>query len=228
MHRHQIYGGKLFDLLNERKRLDMREDGKKNVCIVGLEEHNVHTLDDIMLLIELSSQQRSTGSTGANADSSRSHSIMQFALKRQQGPRQPLKMLGKLSFIDLAGSERGADTYDNDKQVGRRGGTGCVDVLLSWVGCGLMMERGVGGDAQDSHVPRQTRLEGAEINKSLLALKECIRALDCEQRHIPFRGSKLTEVLRCAVNPCTWSTHACDVHTKTPTSPLHPTTRTHT
>lgn len=40
------------------------------------------------------------------------------------------------------------------------------------------------------------RMEGAEINKSLLALKECIRALDNDQGHIPFRGSKLTEVLR--------------------------------
>ena len=39
-------------------------------------------------------------------------------------------------------------------------------------------------------------MEGAEINKSLLALKECIRALDNDQGHIPFRGSKLTEVLR--------------------------------
>lgn len=41
-----------------------------------------------------------------------------------------------------------------------------------------------------------SRIEGAEINKSLLALKECIRALDNDQGHIPFRGSKLTEVLR--------------------------------
>lgn len=49
-----------------------------------------------------------------------------------------------------------------------------------------------GTDTYDND--RQTRLEGAEINKSLLALKECIRALDSVQRHVPFRGSKLTEV----------------------------------
>ena len=43
---------------------------------------------------------------------------------------------------------------------------------------------------------RQRRLEGAEINKSLLALKECIRAIDKKGPHIPFRASKLTMVLR--------------------------------
>lgn len=34
----EIYGGKLFDLLNSRQGLVMREDGKGRVCIVGLKE----------------------------------------------------------------------------------------------------------------------------------------------------------------------------------------------
>eukprot|EP00063_Salmo_salar_P041332 XP_014016167.1 PREDICTED: kinesin-like protein KIF24 [Salmo salar] len=51
--------------------------------------------------------------------------------------------------------------------------------------------------AADSRDPdRLSRMEGAEINQSLLALKECIRSLDQEQSHTPFRQSKLTQVLK--------------------------------
>lgn len=53
-------------------------------------------------------------------------------------------------------------------------------------------------NTQDNN--RQRRLEGAEINKSLLALKECIRAIDMKksnsEQHVPYRASKLTMVLR--------------------------------
>lgn len=51
-----------------------------------------------------------------------------------------------------------------------------------------------GADTQSAN--RQVRMEGAEINKSLLALKECIRALGKQSVHLPFRVSKLTQVLR--------------------------------
>ncbi|KAH8398992.1 hypothetical protein KR222_009798, partial [Zaprionus bogoriensis] len=50
--------------------------------------------------------------------------------------------------------------------------------------------------ADNCSADRLTRQEGSDINKSLLALKECIRAMDRQQQHLPFRGSKLTHVLR--------------------------------
>jgi len=177
---YEIYGGKVFDLLGGRARLEVREDAKRKVQVVGLKEVQIKSIDDLSKLCQHAACARSTGSTGANDESSRSHSVMTFAIKRpRDGGHATSRMadearinkqvgvasskadkaiiVGKLSFIDLAGSERGADTYDNDKQ---------------------------------------TRLEGAEINKSLLALKECIRALDMDAGHVPFRGSKLTSVLR--------------------------------
>jgi kinesin family member 2/24 len=163
----EIYGGRVFDLLNARRKLRVLEDSKAQMCVVGLREYKVDAPETFDRLVEHSTKARCVGSTGANAESSRSHAILQLVLKkpaldaRHEGgfnASEPTsETFGKLSFIDLAGSERGADTTDND---------------------------------------RQTRIEGAEINKSLLALKECIRALDSGQSHVPFRGSKLTEVLR--------------------------------
>lgn len=151
---YEIYCGKLFDLLNNRQVLHARENAKANVVIVGLQEHLVQNVQELMEVIEYGLNSRTTGQTGANVDSSRSHAILQISLK---DPQREDGEHGKISFIDLAGSERGADTLDTD---------------------------------------RQTRMDGAEINKSLLALKECIRALDQQLDHTPFRGSKLTQVLK--------------------------------
>ena len=165
----EIYGGRVFDLLNGRRKLRVLEDSKSQICIVGLKEFCVSDGDSFDRLVEHSAKARCVGSTGANSESSRSHAILQLVLKKpaetaktqlaalETHSEPSAEIYGKLSFIDLAGSERGADTTDND---------------------------------------RQTRIEGAEINKSLLALKECIRALDSGASHVPFRGSKLTEVLR--------------------------------
>jgi kinesin family protein 2/24 len=149
---YDIYCGKAFDLLNDRNQCPIRVDAKENVNIVGLTENLIENVESLMSLIKYGFSMRITGQTGANDESSRSHAILQISLRK---PNNKLK--GKLSFIDLAGSERGADVTNTKKQ---------------------------------------TRIDGAEINKSLLALKECIRALDLAKKHLPFRGSKLTLVLK--------------------------------
>lgn len=65
------------------------------------------------------------------------------------------------------------------------------------VGKFLLVDLAGSERAQDTQSNnRQRRIEGAEINKSLLALKECIRAIDMKSSHVPFRASKLTMVLR--------------------------------
>ena len=148
---YEIYCGKLFDLLNNRAILVPREDSKQDVNIVGLQEKRVTSSDQLMGIIAYGTGERVTAQNSANSESSRSHAILQINI------RDGNNIHGKMSFIDLAGSERGADV-------------------------------------QDFH--KQTRMDGAEINKSLLALKECIRALDLNKSHIPFRGSKLTQVLK--------------------------------
>ena len=144
---YEIYCGKLYDLLNNKEVVTCREDAKQNVNIIGLTEKTITEVDEIMKYIQDGIKSRTSGQTGANAESSRSHAILQMTIKHYG------KIFGKINFIDLAGSERGADTMNTNKQ---------------------------------------TKMDGAEINKSLLALKECIRALDLEKKHLPFRGSKLT------------------------------------
>ena len=47
----------------------------------------------------------------------------------------------------------------------------------------------------------QRRTESAEINTSLLSLKECIRALGQKSSHVPYRGSKLTLLLKDCFSP---------------------------
>ena len=73
------------------------------------------------------------------------------------------------------------------RRPGGRGARCHVRGSLSLHG-GPGSERG----ADTMNTNKQTKMDGAEINKSLLALKECIRALDLEKKHLPFRGSKLT------------------------------------
>ena len=183
---YEIYCGKVFDLLNNKKRLRVLEDQKGLVQVCDRKEQQVKSVQDVLNIIQHGMSIRTSGTTAANSNSSRSHAVLQIILKTSTPlsvhsnapssaassssssrnanhnnpavPRRLVKEVGKMSLIDLAGSERGKDTASGD---------------------------------------RVQRMEGSEINKSLLALKECIRALGRgDGSHVPFRGSTLTKVLR--------------------------------
>ena len=156
----EIYLGLLYDLLNNRNKVQALEDKNQKVQIYGLTEQNVSSPEELKSIIDFANTVRTTHNTVTNETSSRSHAVCNFIIKIQNNGYE--KNYAKLSLVDLAGSERATETQSNDK----------------------------------------SRLaEGADINKSLLALKECIRALDAKKKgnteqHVPFRNSKLTLVLR--------------------------------
>lgn len=50
--------------------------------------------------------------------------------------------------------------------------------------------------SQSNYINKNVFRENAEINKSLLTLKECIRGIKNKNSHIPIRGSKLTKLLK--------------------------------
>ena len=58
-----------------------REDGKNNVCIRGLTEHVIDSVDGLMEAISRGHDARSTAATHANIDSSRSHAVLQICLQ---------------------------------------------------------------------------------------------------------------------------------------------------
>lgn len=148
----EIYCGHLYDLLEHRKRLFAREDGKKVVHISGLRDVRVDSVSSLLEVISQGTAERTQGTSGVNPLSSRSHALLQIQLRDLNQ-----KIAGRMWFVDLAGSERASDAKEPNKR---------------------------------------SRMEGAEINQSLLALKECIRSLDKEESHTPFRQSKLTQVLK--------------------------------
>ena len=146
--------------------------GLREITMESSEAGTEETARQLQGQLERAQAARTTTENAVHDESSRSHAIVQLTLRHRGGATTSREAkrghYGRLSLVDLAGSERAGDMQGDGKK---------------------------------------TRLEGADINKSLLALKECIRALGrCGKGggggaafphvHVPFRGSKMTQVLK--------------------------------
>ena len=161
----EIYNENIRDLLSNtnEENLELREDPSKGLCVSGITELHVNSTKDIMYQLRKGNKNRTVEATNANETSSRSHAILQVLIefKDKTADIQIEIKYGKLSLIDLAGSERASATHNRGIRL----------------------------------------IEGANINRSLLALGNCINAL-CEANekgtkpHVPFRDSKLTRLLK--------------------------------
>ncbi|EAA34815.2 hypothetical protein GE21DRAFT_815 [Neurospora crassa] len=182
----EIYNERIHDLLSmatggngpgapAQEEIKLREDSKRGVYATPLKEEIVQSPTQLLRVIARGDQARRVASTQFNARSSRSHAVVQIVVEsRERVPagdssggskRQGLLPGGvrvsTLSLIDLAGSEKAADT-------------------------------------------KERRQEGSHINKSLLTLGTVIAKLsenkDKDDKHLPYRDSKLTRLLQGALS----------------------------
>lgn len=71
----EIYRGRVFDLLNDKEKLEIMEDHNNEIQIHGLQEMPVQDEAEMQDYMKLGNSIRTTHSTVANDESSRSHAI---------------------------------------------------------------------------------------------------------------------------------------------------------
>jgi hypothetical protein len=90
-------------------KLEIKMDAKKMVTIRNAIIKDANSPEELMELFEKGNEQRHTGATKMNAESSRSHSIFAIMVESYDSTSKRTTT-GKLSLVDLAGSERADKT----------------------------------------------------------------------------------------------------------------------
>ncbi|KAJ9091181.1 hypothetical protein QFC21_007302 [Naganishia friedmannii] len=174
----EIYNELIRDLLADdfpacpRGGLSLREDEKNRIMVAGLSQRDPKTADEVLEYVLLGNSRRHTSPTHANSQSSRSHAVLQVNIGRRP---------------------RGGDTVDLETETVTTAITSATLSIIDLAGS----ER-----ASATHNMGSRMKEGANINKSLLSLGNCINALCVaatrgnSQPHIPYRDSKLTRLLK--------------------------------
>lgn len=193
----EIYNEKIHDLLSmptgngaggnqPQEEIKLREDSKRGVYATPLKEEIVQSPTQLLRVIARGDQARRTASTQFNARSSRSHAVVQIVVEsRERAPsgsgdkRQGLLPGGvrvsTLSLIDLAGSEKAADTKERRQEGSHINKSlltlGTVISKLSE----LKDKEGKSGGGENVHLPyrdsKLTRLlQGALSGNSLVSI----------------------------------------------------------
>uniref|UniRef100_A0A8C9DDT3 Kinesin family member 4A n=1 Tax=Prolemur simus TaxID=1328070 RepID=A0A8C9DDT3_PROSS len=106
----EIYNEEILDLLcpsrEKAPQINIREDPKEGIKIVGLTEKTVLVALDTVSCLEQGNNCRTVASTAMNSQSSRSHAIFTISIEQRKKSDKSSSFRTKLHLVDLAGSER--------------------------------------------------------------------------------------------------------------------------
>ena len=166
--------------------LKVRESAARGFYVEGLTQVAVSNAAEVAARIAVGTLARTTASTGMNEASSRSHMIVTLGIKQlfsKQG--QSTTIASELHLVDLAGSER-AHTVANSDRL-REGAA--INQSLSALG--KVIAALVGADGQ--------QIGNETLRASSAGAGAGSPAGGADGRHIPYRSSVLTKLLRNAL-----------------------------
>ena len=110
----EIYNEEIRDLLNpvddrnKEKELKIVDDPVEGITVTGLSYAYPKDTYEVLKLVHIGNSRRTQAQTDANPVSSRSHAILQIVVENCDDVpgTHTISRIGKLSLIDLAGSER--------------------------------------------------------------------------------------------------------------------------
>ncbi|XP_071828189.1 uncharacterized protein [Apostichopus japonicus] len=126
----EIYNEYIYDLLEamprtkkvRRQALKLSEDKNGSIFVKGLKEIQVSGADEAYKVLKIGQKNLSIAATKLNHNSSRSHCIFSIKILRVVDVQDPhVARVSKISFCDLAGSERSTKTQsagDRLKEAG--------------------------------------------------------------------------------------------------------------
>uniref|UniRef100_K3WAL3 Kinesin-like protein n=1 Tax=Globisporangium ultimum (strain ATCC 200006 / CBS 805.95 / DAOM BR144) TaxID=431595 RepID=K3WAL3_GLOUD len=163
--------------------LDLREDPIKGPIVAGISEIEACNASEVMKLLRKGNKHRSQEATAANAVSSRSHAVLQVLVEQRE----------KTSASHIT-----SENSDDESSSGKGGGESITTVVK--FGKLSLVDLAGSERAAVTQNRGQRLLEGANINRSLLALGNCINALGekgaSTASFVPYRDSKLTRLLK--------------------------------
>ncbi len=119
----EIYNEQIRDLINPNsgRKLEVRGSQEEGFFVDNLFATYIETMEEILTILQEGELNRATATHLLNEHSSRSHAILTIQveneLQNSQDPKEQITKLGKLIFVDLAGSEKVKVTHSKGKQL---------------------------------------------------------------------------------------------------------------
>ena len=195
----EIYNENVFDLLNNRKKLGLKLENGDSFVADGNKEIFVKTFDDLKNVLKVGARAKTMGVSNINEHSSRSHTIFSIVLESQDNSDISSSSSSSMDNSKLADDEEKIENGDNNTKKKSSSSTTTNNNNKIFRVSTLNLVDLAGSESFSTKFGHTQQQETKSINKSLSALKTVVVSLSKNEKHIPYRNSCLTKLLKSSL-----------------------------